>query len=87
MDTPQCKQCRQKASISLAFHVSTIGLKQRLQKMSRGVRLCESCMQAACHEVELVAPSAVSESLAGAYAEIAKGCNVQEQAEQTAGQR
>ena len=73
MESPKCKRCNQGAGFNLAFHLSTIGRKKRLQKMSKGIRLCHSCMQAVQEEVSLVTPSEVSDLLSGAYTAIADG--------------
>jgi hypothetical protein len=46
METKPCSRCSRPASFSLAFLLSTIGRTPRLQKCTKTITLCNSCLSA-----------------------------------------
>jgi hypothetical protein len=47
MDRKSCNRCHRPADFSLAFLVSTIGVRPRGQKCTQTVPLCKSCLSSA----------------------------------------
>ena len=47
MDRKSCSRCHRPADFSLAFLVSTIGVRPRGQKCTQTVPLCKSCLSTA----------------------------------------
>jgi hypothetical protein len=47
MDRKSCSRCHRPADFSLAFLVSTIGVRPRGQKCTQTVPLCKSCLSSA----------------------------------------
>jgi hypothetical protein len=47
MDRKSCSRCERPADFSLAFLVSTIGVRPRGQKCTQTVPLCKSCLSTA----------------------------------------
>jgi hypothetical protein len=59
--TKQCCLCLAPAQYSLAYLISALGTKPRVQKCSRVVLLCESCIHELCHTPTLTSLEALDE--------------------------
>ena len=57
----QCCLCLAPAQYSLAYLISVLGTKPRVQKCSRVVLLCESCIHELCHTPTLTSLEALDE--------------------------
>ena len=67
MDRKSCSLCSRPADFSLAFLVSTIGVRPRGQKCTQTVPLCISCIQAAAHLLASTPLQGIQEPLRVAY--------------------
>jgi hypothetical protein len=50
-----CCNCSRPAQFSIVSLISTVGLRKRLQKSSRAVLFCESCLQKSCDRLHSIA--------------------------------
>jgi hypothetical protein len=69
----QCCLCLAPAQYSLAFVISTLGIKRRLQKCSPVVLLCDLCIRKLCRTLAVALPE-LQDSLKTAYTAIASQC-------------
>lgn len=68
--TPDCCLCGSPAQLSLAFHLSSLGVPGRPQKTSRSSRLCLRCIQALVEPGEDRVPPILRQALSDAYTAI-----------------
>lgn len=67
MDRKSCSRCSRPADFSLAFLVSTIGLRPRGQKCTQTVPLCKACIRDAAALLASTPLQDLHEPLQGAY--------------------
>jgi len=71
MDRKSCSRCPQPADYSLAFLVSTIGVRPRGQKCTQTIPLCKACIQAAAPFLASTPLRNLQEPLTDAYTALA----------------
>ena len=67
MDRKSCSRCSRPADYSLAFLVSTIGVRPRGQKCTQTVPLCKSCLSTAIPFLASTPLQALEQPLTDAY--------------------
>jgi hypothetical protein len=50
-----CCNCSRPAQFSMVVIISTVGVRKRLQKSSRAVLFCDSCLQESCDHLQSIA--------------------------------
>jgi hypothetical protein len=71
MQTKLCIRCSRPAEFSLAFLLSTVAVRPRLQKCSQSILLCQSCIHDAIHSLGATPLNQLHQPLTNAYTAIA----------------
>lgn len=73
MDSKPCSRCSHPAEFSLAFLLSTIGRSPRLQKCTKTIALCSSCLLALLQSQACSPLADLNEALRRAYTAFVAG--------------
>ena len=70
METKPCSRCSRPAAFSLAFLLSTVGVRKRAQKCSQTILLCSSCIHDAIASLGITPLNQLQQPLTSAYTAI-----------------